>query len=77
MTALVQAGKSGLASWKTTVLGIIGFVMVLLPNASEFLADGNFENVDVKAVVAAFGTMMALFFARDGDKSSEDVGAKK
>ena len=77
MTALVQAGKAGLASWKTTLLGVLQFIAVLIPQVQEVIADGDFSNVDFKLLFASGSTLLALIFARDGDKSSEDVGAKK
>ena len=63
-------------SWKTTVAGIAAII------AAVALAISNELDTD-PATVADWGVVLAtviagvgLLFARDNDKSSEDVGAK-
>lgn len=63
-------------SWKTTVAGIAAIIAAIaLAISNEFDSD--------PATIADWGVVLAtviagvgLLFARDNDKSSEDVGAK-
>jgi hypothetical protein len=64
-------------SWKTTTCGILGIVSAAITMIAQPILDGDPATVPAWA---AFGTVVAsavgLLFARDNDKSSEDVGAK-
>ena len=64
-------------SWKTTVCGLLGLVAAAITLIAQPILDGD-PSTDPQWAV--FGTSLAaavgLFFARDNDKSSEDVGAK-
>ena len=74
-----------LVNWKTSLLGLL----VLLPNLHDILnnfggilqvlagvADGQTLDVDhLKALATSLGAGVALIFARDGNKSSEQSGA--
>jgi len=64
------------SSWKTSALGIIAGIMLILPQVSAVF-DNDPETVPqwngIMAGLAAMGLGIA---SRDGDKSSEDVGAK-
>lgn len=74
-----------LANWKTSLLGLL----ILLPNLHAILdnfggilqvllgvADGGSLDVDhLKALATALGAGVALLFARDANKSSEQSGA--
>ena len=64
-------------SWKTTLCGILGLVaagitLVAIPMLDEDPATA----ANWGAFGVAIATAMGLWFARDNDKSSEDVGAK-
>ena len=64
--------KKGLTSWKTTTLGVLIFVDAVVSNFIALL-DANPDTVaDWNVVVMAGTAMVALFVARDADKSSED-----
>ena len=64
MTSLIK-------SWKTTATGIVGGVIVALTAFNDLL--------NSEQLAALSGAIIALvgLLARDGDKSSEDVGAKR
>ena len=63
-------------SWKTTALGIVAGLLLILPQCSNYLDDDPKTVVDYNVIVAALGTMGVGFAAKDGDKTSEDVGVK-
>lgn len=70
--AIKNAGKS----WKTTVGGVAGF-LALAAGAVQAHFDGDPETVaQWGPVIAAIPVVIALFFARDNDVSSESAGAK-
>jgi len=73
MTTMV---KNAAASWKTSTLGIMAFAMIAINAATAVLDNDPSTIADWNLVVEGFLVMMALFLARDGDKSSEAVGAK-
>ena len=63
-------------SWQTTALGIIAGLLVVLPQIQN-LIDGNPATVFVWEFFATGLGMLGIgFFAKDGDKSSEDVGVR-
>lgn len=57
-------------NWKTTAVGIIGGAVVLLTSVNDLLTSEHVEAL-AAAVVALIGV-----FAKDGDKSSQDVGIR-
>lgn len=59
-----------LKSSKTTAVGLIGAIIIFLTSVLDLL---NSEQVEV--LVAAVVAMIGLF-AKDGDKSSQDVGIR-
>ena len=65
------------ASWKTTLCGVLGVVAAGITMIAQPMLDGDPSTLPQWA---AFGTAAAaavgLLFARDNDRSSEDVGAK-
>lgn len=63
-------------SWKTTLAGIAAIIAaVALAIASEFDADPA-TIADWGAAIAALSAGLGLLFARDNDKSSEQVAAR-
>jgi len=63
-------------SWKTTVAGIAAIIAAIaLAIANEFDADPA-TVADWGAAIAALSAGLGLLFARDNNKSSEQVGAK-
>jgi ABC-type cobalamin transport system permease subunit len=63
-------------SWKTTVGGI-GAILAAVGGALNLLFDNNpATNPDWTGVVSAVTAGVGLIFARDNDKTSEDVKAK-
>jgi ABC-type cobalamin transport system permease subunit len=63
-------------SWKTTVGGI-GAILAAVGGALSLLFDNNpATNPDWTGVVSAVTAGVGLIFARDNDKTSEDVKAK-
>ena len=64
-------------SWKTTVAGIIQWLIVVLPQAGYLFDSADLStNPDWNIVVASTAVMLGLLGARDGDVSSEKAGAK-
>jgi ABC-type Mn2+/Zn2+ transport system permease subunit len=63
-------------SWKTTLFGVCT-ILSALSGVGISLLDGNpATNPDWSVVVTACITGFGLIFARDNNKSSEDVGIK-
>lgn len=63
-------------NWKTTVAGL-GAIMVAVGVAMQAHFDGNPETiVQWEILITAVFAGVGLLFARDGDKSSESVGAR-
>lgn len=63
-------------SWKTT-MGGVGAILAAVGGALNLMFDGNpATNPDWTIVIAAVTTGIGLIFARDNNKSSEDVNAK-
>jgi len=64
-------------SWKTTLCGVLGFVATVITVVAQPLLDGDPATEPMWAVAGtALAACIGLFFARDNDKSSEDVGTK-
>lgn len=67
-------------SWKTTLAGV-GALLLILGQVLKVLFDGdpsttlNLDSIIVEVIAAL--TAIGLINARDNDKTSEDVGAKK
>lgn len=83
---IIEFVLKGFTSWKTTAMGIgvlIGYLGQFLNDVSvavTALFDGDpTTNLDFAALKASFALVamgVGLIFARDNDKSSEDVKAK-
>lgn len=64
-------------SWRTTVVGIC-VILVAIATAIKAALDGDSATVaDWGAAVAEALAGLGMIFARDNDKSSEEVGATK
>lgn len=63
-------------SWKTTLFGAGGLASVAFAALSALLDGDPATNPDWNLVFAAALPAMGLLFARDDNRSSEDVGAK-
>lgn len=62
-----------LKSWKTTALGFLGGLMMVIPQIIAVLDDDP-ETVFVKSIFFTGFAMMGFgVAAKDGDKSTEDV----
>ncbi len=65
------------SSWKTSTASISGLVVLVAATLKQ-LTDGDVNtNPDWNIVVPLFITSLTGIFARDNDKSSEQVGADK
>lgn len=63
-----------LKSWKTSILGIIAGLLIILPEIRNFL-DGNPETMLNETVILTGLAMMGIgVSAKDGDKSSKQLG---
>lgn len=63
-------------SWKTTVLGVIAGLSLILPQIAAALDSDPATVFSLEAVIAGLGAMGIGIAARDNNKSSEQVGAK-
>ena len=61
-------------SWKTTVLGVIAGLIILLPELNDLLNGSS--GFDLPTVIEGFAAMGIGFFARDNAVTSEQAGAK-
>ena len=60
-------------SWKTTAMGFLGGLMIVIPQIQAMLDDDP-ETVFVKSIFLTGLAMMGIgIAAKDGDKSTEDV----
>lgn len=63
-----------LKSWKTTALGFIGGLMMILPQIQALLDDDP-ETVFIKSIFMTGLAMMGIgIAAKDGDKTSKELG---
>lgn len=62
--------QKDLKSWKTSLVGLIGALIVWLP---QILAIIQGEPVSVKAIAIGLAILSGGIVAKDGDKSTEDV----
>ncbi len=64
-------------SWKTTVCGILTFVLVAISSAAIPILDADPLTIPTWTVVGgAFATMIGFFVARDNNVTSEQAGVK-
>ena len=64
-------------SWKTSACGLAALVLAAWGSVPVAMDDDPLTKVDYTNTGALLGLAIAAMFARDNDKSSEDVGAKK
>jgi hypothetical protein len=74
--------KLSKGSWKTTAGAVLGALILLVAEVCDALGiviEGGYTDgqVDGKAIVVALMFLTVGVFARDNDRSSEDVGAGK
>ena len=63
-------------SWKTTTLGIIGAIGLLVTQATAVIDDDPATVIQWDQVSLALGVLGVSIFARDNNVSSEQAGAK-
>jgi hypothetical protein len=64
------------ASWRTSLFGASGLVIVLANTIARLLDGDPTTNPDWAAVAAAISACIGLLFARDHKVSSEEAGIK-
>lgn len=65
-----------LKSWKTTIVGFLAGLIICATQIIAILDSDPATVFEIGIFFAGLATMGIGVFARDGDKSSEDVGAK-
>jgi hypothetical protein len=66
-------------SWKTTACGILGLIAAVAVGAKALLDSDPNTTINIGEIIAAIlvvAPSLGLIFARDNNKSSEEVGAK-
>lgn len=77
MSDTLKKKASAIAKNPMTTAGAICGLIALVAQLGQALLDGNPETVPNWALISTVGPgLLGVLFARDGDKSSEDVGAK-
>lgn len=64
-------------SWRTTTLGVLGALAILIGQVQALLDDDPSTTVEFEAVLAALGVLGLGVAARDNGVSSQDVGIRK
>ena len=75
----VSAFVAGLRNWRTTVLGVISGLLIVLHALQAFLDDDPATVPDWGAAIEAISGIVlavALLFTRDANVTSEESGAK-
>lgn len=63
-------------SWKTTTVGIAGAIVIIATQIVNLLDNDPNTIFSIEALFAALAVLGIGWFARDNNKSSEDVGLK-
>ena len=63
-------------SWKTSAVGVITGLIAILPELQALIDDDQATVADWNIIVIGLGVIFGLAVARDGDKSSQDVGVR-
>lgn len=66
--------KTDIQSWKTTIVGFLTGLMLAVPQIINLLDNDPETLFDMKIFVAALGAMGIGIFAKDGDKTSKELG---
>lgn len=66
--------KTDIQSWKTTIVGFLTGLMLAAPQVINLLDNDPETLFDFKIFIAALGAMGIGMFARDGDKTSKELG---
>jgi hypothetical protein len=64
-------------SWKTTAVGILTGVGIIVTQLAAIIDSDPETVLSWEALAAGLAALGIGWFARDNDKSSEDVGTKK
>ena len=62
-------------SWITTFAGVVAMLAIITPEVQTLFDEDPDTNPDVKVILTAMGVGGVGIAARDGNKSSEQVGA--
>ena len=65
--------KMDLKSWRTTILGIIAGLVVILPQIAAMIDGDPATEFSMKILIGGFALMGIGIAAKDGDKSTKDV----
>lgn len=68
--------KADIKNWRTTIVGILTGLMVMIPQIINLLDNDPATVFSLAIMMAGLGTMGVGVAAKDGDKSSEDLGLK-
>ena len=60
-------------NWKTTLAGVLSAASVIMLQVSYMFDGIDATNPDWNVALLALGTAVSLLFAKDGDKTSEDL----
>lgn len=71
-----KINMNNIFAYKTTVLGILAFVTVLVAGVTEFLTTGTISGITITAFIGAFFNMLGLGVARDYNSSDKNEGLK-
>ena len=66
--------KSDIQSWKTTIVGFLTGLMLAAPQVINLLDNDPETLFDFNIFIAALGAMGIGVFAKDGDKTSKELG---
>ena len=65
---------SDIQSWKTTVVGFLTGLLLAVPQIINLIDSDPETLFDMKILIAALGAMGIGVFAKDGDKTSKELG---
>jgi len=68
--------KADIKNWRTTILGILGGIAICVPQLINLLDSDPATVFQLSIFLAGLAAMGVGVAAKDGDKSSEDVGIK-
>ena len=69
--------KNATVSWKTTVAGVLAALAMASPQLQALFDSDPTTLPDWNIIAAAVMVALGLSTARDGDKSSQDMGVRK